>query len=275
MVKSVKPLWYSPDNFFDLRKLQSTPAQPLFEGLTRVWEILDRLEPFITTTVQGNVAKLRRKGDFQTEAVGLWQGRVFWGVTYKLGDPTRSDLKVSHKGRPLPGAALILPGVTLIGDDIEIGEGALVESGALIKGPVIIGPYSEVRQGAYIRGAVMLSPGSVIGHATEAKNALLLAGAKAGHFAYIGDSVLGVNVNLGAGVKLANLKMKESPYLFQVGEEKFELHRRKFGAIIGDDVKIGCNTVTNPGTLIGPGLIVLPNTSVPPGYHRNRATIDR
>ena len=263
-------MWYAPENFFDLEPLKGAVVQPLLE-VAKVWDILDELEPFIRRTLRGNAAEMRRDGDMTMLAWGLLGGRAYRGVTYELGDPLKGRLKVYHEGIHLPGAALIMPGVALCGDDIEIGEGAVVESGALIKGPTIIGPRSEVRQGAYVRGGVMSCPGAVIGHATEAKNTLLLDGAKAGHFAYLGDSILGREVNLGAGTKLANLKMNSTPYVFRVDGQKYKVERRKFGAVIGDHTETGCNTVTNPGTLLGRQTKVLPNTSVAPGYHSGRA----
>ena len=268
-------MWYSPENFFNLELVAGTRLAPLFGGLTQVWDLLDRLEPFIRRELRGNVAELRRQGGFLTAAVGLLGGRVYPGVDYELGDPVKGGLKVYHQGQHLAGAALIMPGVMLCDDEIEIGEGALVETGAMIKGPSIIGPRSEVRQGAYVRGAVMSAPGAIIGHTTEAKNTLLMEGAKAGHFAYLGDSVLGLNVNLGAGTKLANLKMNEQPYTFKFEGESFQVKRRKFGAIIGDHSETGCNTVTNPGTLLGPKTRVLPNTSLAPGYRPGRSFLNR
>lgn len=265
-------MWYSPENFFDMEQIKGSAVEPLLRAV-RVWDILDELEPFIRGTVRGNVAELRREGDLTAAAWGLMDGRAYRNVAYELGDPLKGKLTVSHEGRLLEGAALVMPGVVLCGDDIEIGPGAVVESGALIKGPSIIGPRSEVRQGAYVRGAVMSCSGSIIGHATEAKNALLLEGAKAGHFAYLGDSVLGRNVNLGAGTKLANLKMNDAPYIFRVEGTKLAVNRRKFGAIIGDHTETGCNTVTNPGTLLGRHVKVLPNATVPPGLHADRVFI--
>ncbi|MDR3038803.1 MAG: hypothetical protein LBV21_05905 [Candidatus Adiutrix sp.] len=266
-------MWRNPENFFAPEVLKREPLAGLFKGVNQVWEILDSLEPFIVKTMRPNVAELRRRGDLVTEPVGLWADRTYWGVTYELGGPAEGGLKIYHQGRRLEEAALVMPGAVLVNDGIELGPGAVVESGALIKGPAIIGPRAEVRQGAYVRGAVLASPGAVIGHATEAKNTLLLDGARAGHFAYLGDSLLGREVNLGAGTKLANLKMNDLPYLFTVDGRTVEIRRRKFGAILGDGVETGCNAVTNPGVLLGPGSKVLPNTSVPPGYHPGRSII--
>jgi len=263
--------WYRPDNFFDLEDLG--PLAGLFQGLDRVWEILDHLGPYIIRTMKPNVAELRQRGGLVAEAAGLLAGKVYWGVDYELGDPAKGELKVYHHGQLLPDAALVMPGAVLADDGLEIGAGALVESGALLKGPAVIGPRSEVRQGAYVRGAVWSAPGAVIGHATEAKNTLLFPGAKAGHFAYLGDSLLGREVNLGAGTKLANLKMTKSPYLYRVDGKELEVRRSKFGAVLGDGTVTGCNAVTNPGVLLGRKVKVLPNVTVPPGCYPTRTVI--
>jgi hypothetical protein len=261
--------WFNPENFFDLEDLG--PLSGLFQGVDRVWEVLDALEPFIVRTMRPNVAELRRRGDLVTESAGLLEGRVYWGVDYEPGEPGK--LKVYHQGNLLPGAALIMAGAVLADDGLEIGAGALVESGAFLKGPAVIGPESEVRQGAYVRGSVWSSPGALIGHATEAKNTLLLPGAKAGHFAYLGDSLLGRGVNLGAGTKLANFKMTDLPYVFRVAGGEMEVRRHKFGAILGDGTATGCNAVTNPGALLGRQVRVLPNVSVPSGYYPARTLL--
>lgn len=147
----------------------------------------------------------------------------------------------------------IPPGVTLEHPEtISIGEGTVVEAGAYIRGPCLIGKNCQIRQGAYIRGSFIAGDGCVVGHATEVKNSLFLNGAQAAHFAYLGDCILGNRVNLGAGTKCANLKLdhKEIEILFE--GKKIKTGLRKLGAIIGDECQIGCNAVTNPGTLIFP-----------------------
>ncbi len=146
--------------------------------------------------------------------------------------------------------AIIKEGAFIEGD-VYIGRGTVVEPGAYIKGPTIIGKNCEIRQGAYIRGSVITGNDCVIGHATEIKNSIMLNGAKAGHFAYVGDSILGNNVNLGAGVKLANLKVFNSKVILNMKNNIYKTNLRKIGAILADNVEIGCNTVTAPGTIIG------------------------
>ncbi|RMH68394.1 MAG: glucose-1-phosphate thymidylyltransferase [Gemmatimonadetes bacterium] len=156
----------------------------------------------------------------------------------------------------------VMDGAFLIGDDIFIGEGTIVEPGAYIRGPAIIGNNTEVRQGAYIRGNVLIGDNCVVGHATEIKHSVMLDGAKAGHFAYIGDSILGQNVNLGAGTKLANLKITPSTVTVRFEGQSYDTGLRKFGAILGDRVETGCNSVTTPGTMVGYDSLIYPNATV-------------
>lgn len=146
---------------------------------------------------------------------------------------------------------------------VYIAEGASVEPTAYIQGPAYIGSGTEVRHGAYIRGNVYAGKDCVIGHATEVKSSVFFDNAKAGHFAYVGDSILGRNVNLGAGTKLANLKLRgdEVAYIDPRTRKKVKSTLRKFGAVIGDNVQTGCNSVLSPGSLL------LPNTSVMPCAH--------
>jgi NDP-sugar pyrophosphorylase family protein len=149
--------------------------------------------------------------------------------------------------------------------DLFIAAGAKVEPGAFIQGPCWIGEDSEVRQGAYIRGNVVVGRGCVVGHATEVKNAVFLDKAKAGHFAYVGDSVLGRDVNLGAGTKLANFKLDGGNISLNIGGVKTDTGLRKFGALLGDGVQTGCNSVTSPGCILGRESWVYANTTVPSG----------
>ncbi len=143
-------------------------------------------------------------------------------------------------------------------EQISIGSGSVVEPGAYIKGPCIIGNNCVVRHGAYIRGDLICGDGCVIGHDTEIKNAILLNNAHAAHFAYVGDSILGNRVNLGAGTKCANLKLDKSLIEIVYNDKKLSSGLRKLGAIIGDDAQVGCNAVTNPGACLGKGVLCYP-----------------
>ncbi|SCA63074.1 Uncharacterized protein SCG7109_AH_00340 [Chlamydiales bacterium SCGC AG-110-M15] len=150
-------------------------------------------------------------------------------------------------------------GVHLVNPElISIGTGTLIEPTAYIKGPCIIGKNCSIRHGAYIRGNVIAGDHCVIGHASEVKHSIFLNKAQAAHFAYVGDSILGNNTNLGAGTKCANLKLKGDSISVKISNKIIDTGLRKFGAIIGDDVQIGCNCVTNPGTLMGKGSLAYP-----------------
>ncbi len=132
-------------------------------------------------------------------------------------------------------------------ESISIGEGTLIEPGVFIQGPCMIGKHCRIRHGAYIRPEVICGDHCQIGHSAELKHSILLDHAAATHFVYVGDSILGNRVNLGAGVKCANLRLDRGEV--KVGKIKTGL--KKLGAIVGDRVQIGCNSVLNPGTLIG------------------------
>jgi NDP-sugar pyrophosphorylase family protein len=149
----------------------------------------------------------------------------------------------------------------------------VVEPGALIKGPTIIGDNSEVRQGAYMRGNCLVGDRCIVGHTTEVKHSIMLDGSKAGHFAYIGDSILGNEVNLGAGTKLANLKIVDVEMKLRVEGEIYKTGLRKLGAILGDKTETGCNSVTSPGTLLGKASLVYPCVNVPGGFFPDRSIV--
>lgn len=149
------------------------------------------------------------------------------------------------------------PSVVIEGQ-VYIDKEAIIEPQCYIRGPAWIGKGVTVRQGAYIRGNVLALEGAVIGHCTEVKNTIFLPGAKAGHFAYIGDSILGIGVNLGAGTRLANLRLDRKEISFKWQNEVYETNKAKCGAFIGDGCQIGCNSVLNPGTILGKNSLVWP-----------------
>jgi len=145
---------------------------------------------------------------------------------------------------------------------ITIEKNAVVEPGAYIEGPCYIGENSIIRHGAYIRGNVLTGKNCLIGHATEVKNSILFDRAKAAHFAYVGDSILGSDVNLGAGVKCANYRLDKKTINVFFENQVISTNLKKLGAVIGCGSQIGCNVVTNPATFIGPGVICYPNLSL-------------
>jgi NDP-sugar pyrophosphorylase family protein len=168
----------------------------------------------------------------------------------------------------------VMEGAYLLGEKIFVGPGSMVEPGALIKSPTYIGANTQVRHGAYVRGSVLVGDNCVVGHTTEVKNAIFLNGAQAGHFAYVGDSILGNHVNLGAGTKLANVKLNHRNVTVKVAEQTYDTGLRKLGAIVGDRVQIGCNAVSNPGTLLGPECMVYA-LSLLRGYYPAQILIKR
>lgn len=152
----------------------------------------------------------------------------------------------------------VSPGAFLEGP-VYVSEGATVEATALIRGPTFIGPLAEIRHGAYIRGNSYIGSRAVVGHATEVKGSVFFDEAKAGHFSYVGDSILGCKVNLGAGTKLANLKLNADEVSFiDASGLKCKSGLNKLGAILGDNAKTGCNSVLSPGTILMPNTLVYP-----------------
>ena len=156
---------------------------------------------------------------------------------------------------------------------IHIDSTAIVEPGVHIIGPAYIGPNSTLRHGAYVREYSWICANSLVGHASETKHSILLPGAKAPHFNYVGDSVLGPNVNLGAGVKLSNLRNDGKEVHVILNGQRIASGLRKFGAILGEDCQLGCNAVTNPGVVLGIASTVMPNATVtgihgPASHHR-------
>lgn len=156
---------------------------------------------------------------------------------------------------------------------ISIGEGSVVEPGAYIQGPCMIGKDCVIRHGAYIRGNLLTGDRCVIGHDTEIKHSILMNGTHAAHFAYVGNSILGNSVNLGAGVKCANFKLNQTNInLHLPNKQRISTQMRKFGALIGDRAQIGCNCVTNPGTLMGQEVACYPCLNIE-GFIPSRSLI--
>jgi UDP-N-acetylglucosamine diphosphorylase / glucose-1-phosphate thymidylyltransferase / UDP-N-acetylgalactosamine diphosphorylase / glucosamine-1-phosphate N-acetyltransferase / galactosamine-1-phosphate N-acetyltransferase len=156
------------------------------------------------------------------------------------------------EGTISPSAYLIHPHL------ISIGKGSIVEPGAYIHGPCHIGENCIIRHGAYIRGDFIAGNDCIIGHDTEVKNAIFLNGVRTGHFNYVADSIIGNEVNFGAGSKCANLRLDHQLISATFQEKKIATGLKKFGSIVGDHSQIGCNTVMNPGTVLGKGVFCHP-----------------
>lgn len=179
-----------------------------------------------------------------------------WQALGRIKDYLQNEKSFRILGTVSPQAYLINPEL------ISIGEGTVVEPGAYIQGPCIIGKNCQIRHGAYIRGDLITGDMVVIGHTTEVKNAIFLHHAHAAHFSYVGDSILGNNVNLGAGVKCANFRLDQRNINVRFNGQKHITGMRKIGAIIGDGSQIGCNSVTNPGSLLTKGSLYGPCSNI-------------
>jgi len=131
--------------------------------------------------------------------------------------------------------------------DVVVEEGAEVDAGVVVEGPALVREGASIGPNAYVRGATLLGRDASVGHSVEVKNSVFSAGATAGHLAYVGDSVLGRDVNLGAGTKVANLRHDDQPVEVVVKGERTSTGRRKFGVVLGDDAKTGINTSLNAG----------------------------
>ena len=138
-----------------------------------------------------------------------------------------------------------------IGENIWVSKSARISSNSSISGPCIIDSNSEIRFGAFIRGSVIIGKNCVVGNSTELKNCILFNNVQTPHFNYVGDSILGFKSHIGAGVILSNVKSDKTNVSVKLSGKKIETNLRKFGAILGDYVEVGCNSVLNPGSIIG------------------------
>ncbi len=142
--------------------------------------------------------------------------------------------------------------------DVWVHKSATIAPTADVNGPAIIGPKSEIRHCAYIRGSAIIGAGCVIGNSCEVKNAVIFDKSQVPHFNYVGDSILGFHAHMGAGSIVSNLKSDGKNVTIKVGDVKIPTNLRKFGAIIGDNVEVGCNSVLNPGTIVGKNSNIYP-----------------
>ena len=148
-----------------------------------------------------------------------------------------------------------------VAPQVWVHRTATVAPSAHLGAPCIIGENTQVRQGAFIRGAALIGDGCVVGNSTELKNVILFDGVQVPHYNYVGDSILGYKAHMGAGAVTSNVKSDKSPVVIH-GAEEFPTGRKKVGAMLGDHVEIGCNSVLNPGTVIGRNSSVYPTSCV-------------
>ena len=233
--------------------LDNEPYKIIFSDIDRVWDPLKNLDYILQSLFQ----KIFSKVSYSSKLEGVCFDQTGKGI-------------FGQKWIELDQA------VYLKDQRIFIGKGTRLEPSAIIKGPAVIGENCDIRQGAYVRGNIFAGEGCVIGHATEVKNSILMDHCEAGHFNYIGDSIVGRYVNMGAGSRLANLqfrckdqKLKDFIHPIQLPLESEELNTgmEKLGAVVGDYAELGCNAVLCPGSLIGKAVWVYPNLMVPKGYY--------
>ena len=187
-----------------------------------------------------------------------------------LGDPL-DELLAGLPSSDIRGQ--LSPDVHLVGDQIVICPGARIHPGVVLEGPVFIGQDVEIRPGAYIRGGVWIGDKCVVGANTEIKRAILLRHAKAPHLNYVGDSILGMDVNLGAGTILSNFRHDGGYIKIPADGHRLETGRRKLGAILGDGVLTGCNSVLHPGVVVGRGTQIYPGVQLRPGVYPERSIV--
>ncbi len=148
------------------------------------------------------------------------------------------------------------------GENIWIAKSAKVYESANIYGPAIIGENTEVRPGAFIRGKVLVGNNCVVGNSTELKNVILFNNVQVPHYNYVGDSILGYKSHMGAGSITSNVKSDKTLVVVKSKDESIETGLKKFGAMLGDFVEVGCNSVLNPGTVIGRNTNIYPLSPV-------------
>ncbi|MBD5495641.1 MAG: UDP-N-acetylglucosamine pyrophosphorylase [Lachnospiraceae bacterium] len=146
--------------------------------------------------------------------------------------------------------------------NVWIAKSAKVYPSAYIGGPAIIDEEAEIRHCAFIRGNAIVGKGAVVGNSTELKNVILFNKVQVPHYNYVGDSILGFKAHMGAGSITSNVKSDKTLVVVRAGNENCETGLKKFGAMLGDNVEVGCNSVLNPGTVIGRGTNIYPTSMV-------------
>ncbi|MBR6258599.1 MAG: UDP-N-acetylglucosamine pyrophosphorylase [Oscillospiraceae bacterium] len=167
-----------------------------------------------------------------------------------------SDL-ILEIGKTLPEEEYYKPA-----EDVWIAKDATVFVTAYVHGPCIIGHGTEVRQCAFVRGSALVGDNCVVGNSTELKNVILFDNVQVPHYNYVGDSILGYKAHMGAGSITSNVKSDKLNVVIKNGDEQIETGRKKVGAMLGDRVEVGCNSVLNPGTVIGRDSNVYPVSCV-------------
>ena len=183
--------------------------------------------------------------------------KIFEGVTYPWEVLPKIKDFILELGVSLPEDEY-----EKVGEDVWIAKSAKVFPSAYIHGPAIIVKEAEVRHCAFIRGNAIVGEGAVVGNSTELKNVILFNKVQVPHYNYVGDSVLGYKAHMGAGSITSNVKSDKKLVVVKTPEENFETGMKKFGAMLGDEVEVGCGTVLNPGSVVGPHTNIYPLSSV-------------
>ncbi len=188
----------------------------------------------------------------ETIAAPLFEGAVYpWELLPKISG------FITELGKTLPKERF-----EEVKENVWIAKSAKVAPTAFINGPAIIDEEAEVRHCAFIRGNAIVGKGAVVGNSTELKNVILFNKVQVPHYNYVGDSILGFKSHMGAGSITSNVKSDKTLVVVKNGEEKLETGLKKFGAMLGDHVEVGCNSVLNPGTVIGRNSNVYPTSMV-------------
>lgn len=182
---------------------------------------------------------------------------IFTGITY----PWEVLPKISSFIMEL-GATLSEDEYDKVGDNVWVAKSAKVFPSAYINGPAIIGKNAEVRHCAFIRGNAIVGEGAVVGNSTELKNVILFNKVQVPHYNYVGDSILGYKAHMGAGSITSNVKSDKKLVVVKTANGNIETGIKKFGAMIGDEVEVGCGTVLNPGSVVGKQSNIYPLSSV-------------
>lgn len=195
--------------------------------------------------------------------------KELYELTHTLAGPLLEECEYPWLALPRIKDFILELGKTLSADEyyspsdgVWIAKSATVAPSAVINAPCIIGKNTEIRTGAFIRGSVLVGEGCVVGNSCELKNAILFDSVQVPHFNYIGDSILGYHSHTGAGVITSNVKSDKSLVSVRTENGSVETGLKKFGAMVGDYVEVGCNSVLNPGTVIGRNTNVYPLSSV-------------
>lgn len=182
---------------------------------------------------------------------------IFTGVSYPWEVLPKIGAFIKELGKTLPEEEYEKKG-----EDVWIAKSAKVFSTAYIHGPAIIGKDAEVRHCAFIRGNAIVGEGAVVGNSTELKNVILFNKVQVPHYNYVGDSILGYKAHMGAGSITSNVKSDKTLVVVKTSEGHIETKIKKFGAMLGDGVEVGCGTVLNPGSVVGAHSNIYPLSSV-------------